>query len=305
MKRVISVSLGSSRRNHQVEATLLGQTFLIERVGTDGDMDKAIKIVRELDGKVDAFGMGGIDLYIVAGKRRYILRDAKKIAQAAEITPMVDGSGLKNTLERRTIEYLSRQAGMNFSGKKVLLVCGVDRFGMAEALVEHGARVTFGDLIFGLNVPVPIRSLNTLAAVARVLGPIISQLPFAYLYPTGDKQELISDKYSQYYQENEVIAGDYLYIKKYLPLTLEGKIIITNTVTRDDVELLAERGAATLITTTPEFEGRSFGTNVMEAVLVALLNKPVESISVEDYEQILDQVDFRPRIVDLQKLKTA
>ena len=30
----------------------------------------------------------------------------------------------------------------------MLMVCGVDRFGMAEALVANGADVTFGDLIF-------------------------------------------------------------------------------------------------------------------------------------------------------------
>ncbi|MFY9271602.1 MAG: hypothetical protein WAO37_01165, partial [Thermacetogeniaceae bacterium] len=80
MKRVVSVSLGSSKRDHKVEAEFLGEKFVIERIGTDGDMERAIEVIRELDGKVDAFGMGGIDLYLVAGNRRYALREAKKIA---------------------------------------------------------------------------------------------------------------------------------------------------------------------------------------------------------------------------------
>jgi hypothetical protein len=97
MKQVVSVSLGSSKRDHKVEAEFLGEKFVIERIGTDGDMQRAIQMIRELDGKVDAFGMGGIDLYVVAGNRRYALREAKKIAAAAQLTPIVDGSGLKNT----------------------------------------------------------------------------------------------------------------------------------------------------------------------------------------------------------------
>lgn len=305
MKRIVSVSLGSSRRDHAVEAKILGEVFRIERIGTNGDMEKAIQLIQSLDGKVDAFGMGGIDLYIVAGENRYILRDAKRIAAAARSTPMVDGSGLKNTLERRAINYLVQEQIYDFTGKKVLLVCGVDRFGMAQALVEKGAEVTFGDLIFGLNIAIPIMSLKALANVARMLGPLVSRLPFKYLYPTGDKQEVIIDKYAKYYEYNEVIAGDFHYIKKYLPERINGKTIVTNTVTREDVELLASRGADTLITTTPEFEGRSFGTNVMEAVIVSLLGKPLNEISVNDYNQILDRVAFVPRVVRLDKIRTA
>jgi hypothetical protein len=305
MKHIVSVSLGSSKRDHAVEAELLGEKFRIERIGTDGDLEKAIELVKSLDGKIDAFGMGGIDLYIVAGRKRYTFRDALKIARAARITPMVDGSGLKNTLERKAVEYLVEQGIYHFRDKNVLLVCGVDRFGMAEALVEAGAKVTFGDLIFGLNLPVPIKSLDTLAAVCAVLGPVVSKLPFKYIYPTGSKQDVILEKYSKYYEYNEVIAGDYHYIKTYLPRSLPGKIVLTNTVTREDVDLLAQRGIKTLITTTPEFDGRSFGTNVMEAVLVSLLGKPPAEITEADYQKVLDEVGFKPRIVELDGVKTA
>ena len=60
-------------------------------------------IIKDLDGKVDAFGLGGIDRYIYAVDRRYEFHDARRIVQAARKTPIVDGSGLKNTLERRVI----------------------------------------------------------------------------------------------------------------------------------------------------------------------------------------------------------
>ena len=54
MKHAVSVSIGSSRRDKRVEITLLDEQIIIERIGTDGDMDKAANLYRELDGNVDA-----------------------------------------------------------------------------------------------------------------------------------------------------------------------------------------------------------------------------------------------------------
>jgi len=296
---VVSVSLGSSRRNHSVEVEFLGEKFWIERIGTDGDMELAISLIRELDGKVDAFGMGGIDLYLYAGGKRYTLRDARRIANAAKKTPIVDGSGLKNTLERMVIEKLAAEKKISFQRRKVLLVSGVDRFGMAEALNQVGAEVVYGDLIFGLGIPIPLRSLKTLNRAARCLIPIISRLPFSVLYPTGKKQEQVVPKYASFYQEAEIIAGDFLFIRHHLPERMNGQTIITNTVTAEDLELLRSRGIASLITTTPELGGRSFGTNVMEGVLVSLLEKHPDEIKVEEYSDLLNRLGLEPRIIQL------
>ncbi|SMB84610.1 hypothetical protein SAMN00017405_2374 [Desulfonispora thiosulfatigenes DSM 11270] len=304
MKRVVSVSLGSSSRNHQVETEILGQKFLIKRIGTDGNLELAIAKIQELDGKVDAFGMGGIDLHLFAGEKKYMLRDAKKLKDAAKQTPIVDGSGLKNTLERKTIEYLDNQLHINLSNKKVLLVCGVDRFGMAKSLEQFGAKVIYGDLIFGLGLPIPIKSLKNLESLAKIVIPLISQLPFEYLYPTGKQQERIINKFGEYYQDADIIAGDFLFIKKHLPLRLQDKIIVTNTVTINDIELLKLRGVSKLITTTPDFQGRSFGTNVLEAIFVALKETNHE-LSTEEYFKILNRVELNPRVIEFAKEKLA
>ncbi len=71
-----------------------------------------------------------------------------------------------------------------------------------------------------------------------------------------------------------------------------GKTIITNTVCSDDLDDLKKYNLAKVITTTPELEGRSFGTNVMEAVLVALANKKLEQLTISDYEKFLTKVKF-------------
>ncbi len=298
MKQVVSISLGSSKRNHAAELELLGQSFSIQRIGADGDMEKMIKFIRENDGKVDAFGLGGMDLYIQAVDRRYTLRDAKKVANAAKKSPIVDGSGLKNTLERRVVDYLVRETDIFSVKRKVLVVCAMDRFGLAQSLENAGCDMRYGDLIFVLNLPVSLKSLGSLALIARLAVPIIRLLPFTMIYPTGEKQESSKPRYPQYFREADIIAGDFHFIKRYMPPELPGKIIITNTVTPDDLEMLRQKGVGTLITTTPEIGGRSFGTNVMEALLVAFTGSKKE-LKPEEYQSLLEDLQFRPRIVEL------
>lgn len=294
--QVVSVSLGSASRDHSTEATLLGREFSIERRGTNGDLNEAREMIHALDGKVAAIGLGGIDLYIVAGSRRYVMRDAARLAAAAHVTPVVDGSGLKNTLERATIQRLQSDGVIDFGGKRTLLVSAVDRFGMAEEFVNAGARCVFGDFLFILGLSIPMHSLSTVRKLGSIILPVACRLPFKWLYPTGEKQDAItsSPKYKAFYDAAEIIAGDFLLIRRFLPDRIDGKIILTNTVTPRDIELLRERGASRLITTTPEFEGRSFGTNVMEGVFAALGAR-----TPADYLDLLQQLNWRPRVVDL------
>jgi hypothetical protein len=53
---------------------------------------------------------------------------------------------------------------------------------------------------------------------------------------------------------------------------------------------------STLITTTPEMEGRSFGTNVMEGLIVCLLGKKPEDVTDDEINDMLDRLNFKPRI---------
>jgi hypothetical protein len=302
MKHIVSVSLGSSKRDHAFETEFMGEKFRIERIGTDGDWDKAIQMIKDLDGKIDAFGMGGIDLYVQLGGKRYVIRDAKKLLAAAKKTPMVDGSGLKNTLERKCIMDVQNDGVYDLRGKNVLMVCGVDRFGMAEAFDEAGARLTVGDLIYTIGVPIPIHSLKTLRMVGGIVAPVVVRLPFDMLYPTGDKQDVIIPKHSKYYYNADIIAGDFLYIRRYLPEKLPGKVIITNTTTQEDLVLLKQRGISKVITTTPDMGGRSFGTNVIEALIVSIIGKPLKQIKPENYYEMLKELNMKPGVIDLENM---
>jgi hypothetical protein len=303
VKEVVSVSIGSSARDHEVEIDLLGERFRIRREGHNGDLEAAAARFAELDGTIDAFGMGGIDIYLRADGRKYFFRDAKKLIKGIHTTPVVDGSGLKGPVEGSTIDYLVGECGLELAGKKVLTCSAVDRWGMTEALQNAGCEQVFGDLIYALDLPILIKRWGSLRTLIRVMTPLASQLPFSVLYPVGsdqDKAPKPNPRMESLYSWADVIAGDWQFVKKFMPQDMRGKWIITNTTTVADVELARGHGVELLVTSTPRLEGRSFGTNVIEATMVALDGAKGE-LSSERYRELLDSVGFRPDVLWLQR----
>ena len=237
-----------------------------------------------------------MDLYVYAGGKRYPIRDAQRLARHAKKTPIVCGAGLKHTLERTVVEALDEK--IHWRGKRVLMVSAVDRFGMAEALDAAGAEVLYGDAIFALGLPWPIRNLDVLRRAARLLLPGLLALPISWLYPQGGEQESsASGIQGRYFDWAEVVAGDWHYIRRYAS-DLTGKTVLTNTTTPENVEWARARGADILITTTPRFGGRSLPTNLLEAALVALSGK--HPLTPDDYRALVKRAGLGPDVLELQ-----
>lgn len=300
MKRAVSISIGSSKRNKAVEVNLLGETVRIERIGTDGDMEAAAQKFKELDGTVDAFGVGGADLGAIVEGKFYPFHSVQKLVRYVKQTPVVDGGGLKNTLENKAPAFLDRAIGeyINARGRKVMITVGVDRWGLSKSFAEAGYETVFCDLMFALDIPIPVRTMKGLRTLAALLIPIVTRFPFEWLYPTGEKQDEHKPKFNKWYEWATVIAGDCHYIKRHMPLNMQGKVIVTNTTTPDDVEFFRKAGVKYLVTTTPVLEGRSFGTNMMEAALVAVSGKK-RPLSFDELNEMLEQLKFEPQLQEL------
>lgn len=299
MKHALSISLGSPSRDKSVEITLLGEKVRLERRGTNGDEARARELYRTLDGTVDAFGVGGIDLYVYTPWKNYPLYAAHRMVQDVRKTPYVDGSTLRSVLESRVVRFMERRIGPRIAPKKVFLIEAISRWSMSSAFLEAGYDCVFGDLMSALKIPVPIRRVQTLNVLARILLPIVGRLPFSFIYSVGESQEEVVPKYERYYREATVIAGDWLYIKKHMPADMEGKVIVTNTTTPADVEFMRRHGIRWLVTSTPVFEGRSFGTNATEAALTAAAGK-ARALTKAEMEKLVDELGLESAIQELR-----
>jgi len=301
LKKILSISVGSSSRDHTTKRVFLEQECELSRQGTDGDFEKAVQRYADMDGKVDAFGVGGVEFYLRVGKKRYYFQDVRRIRRAIKTSKVGDGNGVKGLLERRAFQalekHLNEKENKTLKGMPALLTTAVDRYGMGEAMVDAGLDLTIGDLMFTLGLPFPVKKLSTVRALAATLLPIITKLPFTWFYALGAEQDKPpQQKWDKYYQQAQILGGDFIQIRQYMPDDLTGKIVVTNTTTAKNVEELKKRNLHILVTVTPRLEGRSFGTNVMEATLLALMDKPQADVTDADFLDLIDRIPLQPNI---------
>jgi len=296
VKRAVSISLGSSKRDKKVVVNFNGVEIQVERVGTDGDIANARQMYLDLDGKVDAFGVGGVDLYLRLDQREYPLHVALKLVSGVTQTPLCDGRGLKHTLERRVFELAKPQLG-DVHFRQAFVPVAVDRLGLAQAVAEVAERTVLGDLMVALGVPIPVYGIPAFKRVARVMLPIVSYFPMSMLFYGSDGAEH-EPKYVKYFEESDLIAGDFLFMRKYMPKYLAGKTVVTNTTTEENMELLKQRGVKTVITTTPRYDGRSFGTNMLEAALTAYAGIG-RRLTDDELNGLIDDLGLKPSVVQL------
>ena len=305
MKRAVSISLGSSSRNKSVDINLLGETIRMERIGTDGDMQKATDLYTELDGKVDAFGVGGALLGIMVGKKWTPMYSVQSLIKNVRQTPVVDGTGLKMTLEKKVASVINDSLPGYVKEKKAFVAVALDRWGSAEAFMNDGYECVFGDLMFALGLGLPVRKRSTLINLANILLPVLNRLPFSLLYPTGEKQNQRQPRFSEFFEWATVVAGDCHYLWRHMPERLPDRVIVTNTTTPADQDFFRSAGIKYLITTTPIIDGRSFGTNMIEAAILAALGRkdPVDYARPGNYfnlmEEMLEKIPLTPQVKEL------
>ncbi|MCL4425548.1 MAG: quinate 5-dehydrogenase [Firmicutes bacterium] len=307
---IVSLSLGSSRRDFRLTLTVCGQRVRLTRLGVDGQVARLASLLREYDGRAAAIGLGGINFDYRLGPRRYHIPLGQRLRSLTKDTPLVDGSGYKEAIEAQVPRWLEEK-GILLAGRQVLVVSVLDRYHLTRALVEIGARVWVGDAVFGLKIPL-LFSLPTFQVIAAATLPLLRLLPVSWLYPLGRKQEEVVPRFSHLFRRAEIIAGDFHFLRRYLPWDLAGKTIIASTINDEDVGLLRKRGASVLVTLSPFLtvsspqrsvittsgfvSGRAFGANAMEALLVALAGER-GPLSKEHYRQLWRQTGLESTVI--------
>lgn len=184
MLHVVSVSLGSARRNGRAEIRLGGERLLLERIGLDGDWRRAARFLRELDGRVAAVGLGGVNDAYRLGDRAYRLPLAARLRRCLRRTPCADGTAWKRWAEPLFVERLAA-AGVLPAGGPAVVTSVLDRWWLAEELADRGFHVRAGDAWFALGMPW-LPGLAAFRKAAAMTLPFLRFLPLSWLYPDGD-----------------------------------------------------------------------------------------------------------------------
>ncbi len=302
MKKIVSISLGPSRLDYQFEAELWGERFHIRRVGCDGDTEAARRLVREHDGQVDCIALGGMAISFRVGERTWHHKETWRIASAARTTPVVGGRALKRIVDRWAIREIARQQPELFDGANVLFLSGIANHDAVEVMREFTDSMAFADPILHYGFPAVLPNRRRLEAYARFAMPFLTRRPYVSFFPRGRGAEGIQQReLVRFFLQADVVVGDLRLLMHYAPKDMPHKVVITDTIDDEALEIFRDAGVEVLCTTTPEvFPGRRVDLQILHALAVAHLQKDPRQIEDQDYLNLASSLAARPRVIHPQ-----
>jgi len=98
VKQIISISLGPASEDYEFKTEFLGQDFVIQRFGTDGDFDKAADLLKKWDDRATTFALSGLQFPDAVGPAWSTSRYSESLNRLASQvhTPITMGSMLRN-----------------------------------------------------------------------------------------------------------------------------------------------------------------------------------------------------------------
>lgn len=302
MKRVLVIHL-----NQEDETTVvrfLGQEVELIRRGSGGDPARIEALIAEYDGRVDAIGLEGIPAVLQLGPAQVEHEVGARLRRVAQVTPVVDGSGIRAGLERWGVILADRAQPGIFAQKRVLMTPGLNHPGLAQALQRRGSAIRYADPVIYFALP-DFPGVGTKMTLEQAAGPTLEQLkdaPFRRIYPQPGKpgQPRATDPF----RWADLIAGDIGAIRRYAPADLKHKTVVVEAATEADLEDLRQRGVTIAVTMMPSLDGPDglgrWSAATIEAVLVALRRDAQAPLTEDTYLDLMADIHWTPAIRYLQ-----
>lgn len=298
MKKVVSVSLGPSKRDYEFVAELWGEPFHVRRVGTDGDTAVARRLVREHDGQVDCIALGGMAISFTVAGRTWHHRDTLSIARAARSTPVVGGRALKRIVDRWAIREVARRRPELFDGKNVLFLSGIANWDAVEVMGEFSSSMVFGDPVLHWGVPTVLVGRDALTRYSRAAMPFLTRRPYGSFFPRGRAAEGIQQReLARFFQRADVVVGDLRLLRHYAPKDMSHLTVVTDSIDEDGLGFFRQRGVDVVCATTPSvFPDDRSDLQILHACAIAHLQKAPLDIGEADYLALLADLQARPSV---------
>jgi predicted amino acid dehydrogenase len=304
VKKIISVSLGAREADYEFETEFLGQQFNVKRMGTDGDEEKAAQKLLEWDKEADTIGIGGIKFPHTIAPRYLTRKHDDKIKNLGKRiqTPVTTGAALRDVSFEWALRFVDHKFGDYFKNARVLFLSGMANYRIAKVMAEFTDNLTFADPLIENGISKLIQSLKGIEMYAKGSHEILEWIPSKRLtssvVPLQKWNDYILRKAMQ--KANIIVVPCYRFYEYLEDTTLEelgGKTIITSTAYDDRVRFLKERGVEIIIDTTPKILQRVVAPNVIEAMILAALEKKTDMVHADDLLEIISMQKMDPRIV--------
>ena len=296
MKKVVTVTLGSSKQDFEFKTEFLGQSFSVRRLGADQDTGKAWELMRRHQATADAVGLGEISDHYNVGLRTVTNKETKRLTNVVTRVPVTTGATLRRLLQVRAVRYVQKELGNYFNNNLVLFLSGMRNYDMAVAMSDYSKNLSFADPVFQTGSPMLLGSIEQLELYARGSDFVLNSKPGQMLEAalSGFKNKRVAGAVAK----SHVIVGTFAEIKAVTEAgNLEGKTLITSAVDDERMAFFKDQKVNLVVDVSPKLFDKVVGINTIEAMILAALEKSPLEVSDDDFEEILDELHIKPRLL--------
>jgi len=298
MKKVVSVSLGSSAKDYEFKTRFLGKDFHVKRVGADGDEGKAWELLRRYQSEADAIALGMLRDHYDMGSRWHVHADTDRLLKVVTRVPATTGANLRRLLQIRAVRHVNRTFGRYFYNNLVLFMSGMVNYDMAQAMGDYTPNLRFADAVLETGAPAVLTSLDQLEMYARGAHIASSVLPTRGLSRIPGAKRLKKSILAKEMAKSQVIVGTFDDIETFGDArTLEGKTLITSAIDDDRLEFFKECNVNLVVDVSPKLFERVVGLSTIQAMILAAMDTTSEELSDHDLEEIVEELKIEPRLL--------
>jgi predicted amino acid dehydrogenase len=296
MKHIVSISLGSAHNNFDLQTSFMDQAVRVRRLGTDGSVAKAVRLLRQWEPRANALGLGAArDSYSVAGKR-YVDADSIALKSAVQRVAVTTGSRLQDILQEWAVRHVQTSLPQFFNHARVLFWSGKEQYRLVLALSEYTQNLQFADPIVQHGVPKLLQGVHALELYTRGADRVASWVPD--VATNNPAVRLWADHVLQgALQECTVLVAMPHEVDTIAPEHLAGKVVVSCGVNSEREREWGARGVHTIVDAAPVLQGHVLSPATLDAMLIAVTGRHGRDLHDDDYLDMLMQTGLEPRIL--------
>ena len=296
MKKVVTVTLGSSKKDFEFKTTFLGQEFSVRRLGADKDSSKAWELMRRQQANADAIALSDMVDHYHVGLRTVVNRESQRLMQVVTRVPVTTGASLRRLLQVRAVRHVQKELGNYFNNNLVLFLSGMRNYDMAVALSDYTRNLSFADPVFQAGSPLLLSSLEQLELYAKGKELLPDIVPGKFLKSVLStlKNKIVANAVAK----SHVIVGTFREIQAVSSSgNLDGKTLITSAIDDEALAFFTKHKVNLVVDVSPKLFDKVVGISTITAMILASTGKSESELSDHDFEEIINELDIKPRLL--------
>ena len=294
---VVNIALTTSEFDYDEKVRFLDRTFRIIRIGTNGKVKRAERLVREWAAEADAIAVTGVRDARVRGLYDGDNEAVDRVMRAAAGVPVTDGHALRDVLQEWAVRHVHTQMPGYFSNARTVVLGHANHDSTVRILREFTDNITFADPLLRMDIPARLNEnplLNAAADAAMMPLKLLPGIVKSRINLPGLRLgEAMTRKAAR---DSDVVVATYHELVGFGLEDLAAKTVISSAISDERLAELGSRGVDMVLDTVPQPFEQTVVAAVLEAMMLALVAGSGE-LTNDDLLDMIDSAGLEPRVL--------